>query len=84
MKEDPVNPHAVRRLVFHAAVALKDALAHAARRQRLCSTAVAEWASAVEEAERCASELKKLLVRMFLFSNRRFPSPSQPGRNTTR
>jgi hypothetical protein len=51
-----------RSLVLQTSVVLQTSLAHAAPRQRLCATAVAEWATAVEEAERCARELKQTLA----------------------
>lgn len=56
------NTIALRRSLFEASVALREAIAHASRRQRLCATAVSEWASAVAEAERCARELKRILA----------------------
>jgi len=54
---------ALARDVTAAAHAVANAVAHAARRQSLCSTAASEWAEAVTQAEHCARELKKLLAR---------------------
>ena len=53
---------ALARDVTAAAHAVANAVAHAARRKSLCSTAASEWAEAVTEAEHCARELKKLLA----------------------